>query len=197
MKHGYITFTWLVGLFMLAAIYSSPPGRAVTLQQVISRENTTFSLTTNLMNVGLDGNVYLANAGSGDSYLMRLSLTGANKNGAVLATEAASGVAANASGIIATSHGHYAHCVNIYNSQFALQATQNNFNGSDFNAPDDVEVGASGNFYGLDQKSNRILEISPQGHDPQYLQLSRPIGDGEFLSRLRIEPALHPLCELQ
>ena len=65
MKHGHITFTWLVGLFMLAAVFSASPGRAVTLQQVISRENTEFNLTTNLMAVGLDGNVYLTNWGPG------------------------------------------------------------------------------------------------------------------------------------
>ena len=167
MKRHTLISRWLVGLLLLAGIYCSSPARAqVTLQQVISRENTEFNLTTNEMAVGLDGNVYLTNWGpgnDGDSYLMRINLNGTQKGGAVVNTEAATGVTANASGIIATSHGHYAHCVNIYNSQFALQATQNNFNGSNYDAPADVEVGASGNFYGLDQWNNRILEINSQG----------------------------------
>ena len=160
MKYIPVPFTWLVGLLLLTSIYYSPPARAVTLQQVLSRENSAFSLTTPIVNVGLDGNVYLAyGVEGGDSYVMRLSPTGANKTGAMINTEDATGVAANANGIIATSHAHFAHCVNILNSQFALQATQTNFNNSNYDAPADVEVGASGNFYALDQRSNRILEI--------------------------------------
>ena len=96
--------------------------------------------------------------GGRQQYVMRVGPTGTPKAGSVLNTEALSSVAANANGIIATAHGHFAHCVNIYNSSFTLLASVNSFNGSNYDAPADVEVGdQSGNFYALDQWNNRIL----------------------------------------
>ena len=164
MKHGFVHVTWLVGLLMLTGMYCASPARAQSpLQQVVSRENTDFSLTAMAMNVGEDGNVYVGNPAGGSSYIMRVSPTGTPKAGSVLNTEALSSVAANSNGIIATAHAHFAHCVNIYNSSFTLLASVSSFNGSNYDAPADVEVGdQSGNFYALDQWNNRILEISGQ-----------------------------------
>ena len=137
----------------------------MTLQQVVSRENAEFSLTTSIINVGEDGNVYLGNwdQSLGNSYVMRIGTNGSGKVGSVLNTEALTSVAANANGIIATAHGHYAHCVNIYNSNFQLLASNDSFNGVNFDAPADVEVGdQSGDFYALDQWNNRIVRLSGQ-----------------------------------
>ena len=83
MKRNTLTSLWLVGLLMLAGMYCSPRARAqVTLQQVVSRENTEFSLTTPDWNVGVDGNVYLCNwdQAGGNSYVMRLSANGTPKD---------------------------------------------------------------------------------------------------------------------
>ena len=165
MKHAFPHVTWLVGLLLLAGMYCSPPVRAVTLQQVVSRENSEFLLTTPIMNVGEDGRVYLGNwdQGQGNSYTMHINTDGTGKLGSVLGTEAQSSVAANANGIIATAHAHFAHCVNLYDSNFDLLASVNCFNGVNYDAPADVEVGdQSGDFYALDQWSNRIVSLSGQ-----------------------------------
>ena len=163
MKRTPVSFICLVGL-LLAAIVSFLPARAqVTLQQVVSRENVEFNLTTPSWSVGLDGNVYLCDPDqAGGTYVMRLSTAGANKIGSALPTECGGAVAANANGIIAVAHGHFADCVKLYDTNFNLLATTTGFNGCDYDAPGDIEVGASGNFYALDQRSNRIVCISGQ-----------------------------------
>ena len=85
------------------------------------------------------------------------------KIGSVLTTEAGSSVAANANGIIAVAHAHFAHCVKLYNSNFNLLATVTSFNGSNYDAPADVEVGEqSGNFYALDNGTTAFSSISGQ-----------------------------------
>ena len=103
-------------------------------------------------------------------------------------------VAANANGIIAVGHAHFADCVKLYDPNFNLLATVTGFNGSNYDAPADVEVGASGNFYGLDQWNNRIFCISGQsGNYGQILATySYPSQAGRrpLLSRLRSDKTL-------
>ena len=158
-------FRW-AGLYLLALILLVLPASAVTLQQVISRENSAFSLTNTIMNVGKDGKVYIANPSGGTSFVMRINTDGTQKGGGVLPVESLNGVAANANGIIATANAHFARSVNLYTPSFATIASVGGFLGSDqvgWDGPADVEVGASGDFYGLDQHNNRILRINPSG----------------------------------
>ena len=164
MKHVHFSSLWLAGLLFLAAMAGPLPTRAQTLQQVISRENSAFSLLTMSWNVGLDGNVYFCDENAGmSSYLLRLTTTGSQKTGTLLATEAAGAVAANANGIIAVCHGHVTADVKLYDANFNLLGTASGFNGSQYNEPSDVEVGEqTGNFYALDSLNNRIIEISGQ-----------------------------------
>jgi len=167
MKRIHMAMLLQAGL-LLACLCCALPVWAVTLQQVVSRENTEFNLTTPAMGVGRDGKVYLCNwnQNTGHSYILRINANGTQKGGSVVSTEAAVGVAANANGTIATAHGHFAHCVNVYDANFSLLGSVNSFLVSDavgWDAPGDVQVGASGDFYGLDQHNNRIIRISPQG----------------------------------
>ena len=166
MQRKTLTSLWLTGLLMLVGMYCINPARAqVTQQQVVSRENSEFNLATPDWNIGMDGNVYFTNwdQAAGNTYVMRLTPAGAQKIGSVLTTEAGVSVAANANGIIAVGHVHFADCVKLYNSSFNLLATVTGFNGSNYDAPAAVETGdQSGNFYALDQWNNRILEISGQ-----------------------------------
>ena len=162
--HGFVFR--LAGLLLLAGMFGSSGARAqVSLQQVVSRENAEFSLTTPYWNIGADGNVYLCNwdQAANNSCIMRIGANGTPKYTTVLYTEAGCSVAANANGIIAVAHQHFAACVKLYDPELNLLATVTGFNSSNFDAPADVEVGEqSGDFYALDQWNNRILRISGQ-----------------------------------
>ena len=161
MKRHANSFIWLAGLLILAGMSSSPPARAQqpTLQQVISHENPAFDLTTDSWGVGLDDNAYLCNTSPG-YYFMRVNSTGTQKNGIVIGSGGAVAVTANANGVIAVACDWFFHCVNLYDTNFNLLTSVTNFNGTDYTSPDDVEVGASGDFYGLNQDSNEVIQIA-------------------------------------
>ena len=135
---------------------------AVSLEQIISRENPAFDCRTSTFAIGRDGNVYFSN---GTGYVLRMTRDGKERMGAVLA-EAANGVAANSDGIIGVAHGHFQHSVRTYGKDFAFIGTATDFLNNDtvgWQSPADVQVGASGDFYGVDQNRDRIVRVSPTG----------------------------------
>ena len=135
---------------------------AVTLEQIISREDPTFDCRLAAMAFGRDGMVYLASSGN-NSYALRMAPDGSNKFGGAT-VYALSNIAANTDGIIATANGHFAHKVALYDKSFTNFDAVTDFLVSDnvgWDAPCQVDVGASGDFYGLDQHRDRILRISP------------------------------------
>ena len=72
---------------------------------------------------------------------------------------------ADASGLIASSNGHFSHQVAIYDKEFQKVNAVTDFLVSDqvgWDAPASVEVGASGDFYALDHHRDRILQIDAE-----------------------------------
>ena len=135
---------------------------AVTLEQIISRENPAFDCRTAQFSVGRDGNVYFSN---NSGYVLRMTRDGQERMGAILAG-AANGVAANADGIIGVAHGHFQHSVRTYRPDFSFIGAVADFLNDDivgWQAPTDVQVGASGDFYGADYSRHRIVRVSPSG----------------------------------
>ncbi len=168
-------------LFLLLAALL--PLRATTLEQVISRENPNFDCQRARLTAGRDGQVYLCSPGN-TSYVLRVTPDGLRKFGGAV-EESAGDAVANADGVVAVSHGHFAHKVSVHDTTLTKVAECNDFLVSDavgWDATDWVAVGASGDFYGADLHRDRIVRVSPQGklvtsyaipHDP-------PKGEGNI-----------------
>ncbi len=147
----------------------------IKLEQIISRENPAFQCENAGMTVGRDGRVYLASGGT-PSFVMRLDRDGRGKAG-ISVGYALTGVAANAEGVLATSHAHFSHKVAIYDKTFKEVVSAEDFLVNDqvgWDAPGHLEAGAR-DFYGLDQHRNRIVRLDAVGkvlqsyaipHDP-------------------------------
>jgi outer membrane protein assembly factor BamB len=73
---------------------------------------------------------------------------------------------ANARGIIATAHRHFAHAVDLYDPATQRVRSIADFLNNDqvgYHAPLRVEAGTSGDFFAVDQNRNRVLRIDADG----------------------------------
>ncbi len=165
-------------LAALALLFTIGSLQAVELRQVVSREHPTIEGTGRGLTIGRDGFVYIFGTRNNKGYVLRISRDGTNKFG-FPTRYAITGVAANANGVVATSNAHFAKSVNTYDRRGNKLGTVGGFTGNDkfgWNAPGFIEVGASGDFYALDQHVNRVVQVSPDGR----LVKSYPIrADGE------------------
>jgi hypothetical protein len=117
------------------------------------------------LTVGRDGMVYLTSAGQDTGYILRVSRDGRDKLGSA-SVPAIHNATADAGGLIAGTHGHFSHQVALYSREFQKLQAVTDFLVSDqvgWDAPASVEVGAGGNFYGLDHHRDRILQIDAHG----------------------------------
>ncbi|MGD0678874.1 MAG: hypothetical protein ABSC94_26005 [Polyangiaceae bacterium] len=135
--------------------------RAEEIVRVVSHEDPGLNVATSHLGVGSDGRVYL----SSGQYVLRVERDGSRPVGSPVrpATWAAT---ANADGIVATASGHFQHSVFLWDPQFQPLGAVDDFLVSDrveWWAPCDVEVGSSGDFFGIDPNRNRILRIKPSG----------------------------------
>ena len=180
---------------------TAPGAGAVKLEQIISREDPAFNCAKAELAVGRDGWVYLASGGKG-SFVLRISPEGRDKFGAALADEAISGATANAQGVMASAHGHFAARVSLHDLSFTKTSEARGFLVSDavgWDAPAHVDVGVSGDFYALDQHRDRVLRISPQGKVLKEHALGHePAGSGGRASMFRVcekLASLYVLCQ--
>ncbi len=163
MRHSSATAGVLAFLLPLFGLLST--AQAVSLEQVISREEPTFDVARARLTVGRDGMAYLCSGGN-NSYLLRLSRDGKDKLGSAI-VYAAHNATANAQGVIASANAHFGHKIRLYDKDFKGFAEVPDFLVSDqagWDAPAHVEAGPSGDFYGIDQHRDRILRIDPAGH---------------------------------
>jgi outer membrane protein assembly factor BamB len=168
--------------FCLALLATVSPARAVTLEQIISREHAKFDCTKSRLSVGVDGNVYLSSPTSGDGYVLRVSRDGSKKLGG-RSPSALGNATANREGVIASANAHFNHAVTLYDTNFRQFAACSDFLVNDtvqWDAPARVEAGASGDFYGLDQHRSRILRIKPDGTIKLVYALPKEIKATDF-----------------
>jgi len=154
-------WVFAMGLPILAGAQDA--AKPVKLEQIVSREDPSFNCAGAIMNVGRDGNVYLGYHGHA-SYIIRLSPDGKVKSAAAPGVEAMCNVTANADGVVAGSHAHFAASVYLYDKNFKITDRVGGFLVSDavgWDACAHVDVGVSGDFYGMDQHRNRVLRITP------------------------------------
>jgi len=177
----------------VSALAQDAAAKSVKLEQIISREDPTFNCTVAVMNVGRDGNVYLGNAGSA-SYIMRLSPDGQVKSASAAGVEAMCNAIANADGVVAGSHAHFAAAVWLYDANFRRIDKVGGFLVNDqvgWDACAHVDVGASGDFYGMDQHRDRVVRITPQGKIIKEIGLASDFED----PNLGTLGQMHRVCE--
>ncbi len=177
-RHTLAAFAAALLLAPLATLHAAP---AVTLEQIISREDPKFDCAGAVLTVGRDGNVYLSSSVQG-GYILRVSRDGGQKLGGD-AVYAMFNATANTAGVIASANAHFNHSVNLYDRNVKQFAACNEFLVSDtvgWDAPIHVEAGASGDFYGLDQHRLRILRISPAGKVVQVYTVPKEPQPREF-----------------
>jgi len=146
----------------LAAEDKSAGLAPLKLQQIISREDPKFNCARASLTIGRDGMVYLTSAGHDSGYILRVSRDGRDKLGGE-SVPAIHNATADAGGLIAASHGHFSHQAAIYDKEFHKTQAVTDFLVNDevgWDAPGSVEAGTSGDFYGLDQHRNRILQLN-------------------------------------
>lgn len=152
--------------FFVLALACAPAcsSSAVTLEQIVSHENPAFNPVAARMVVGRDGMVYLYHARSltESGYLLRLARDGSAKTGTLIAYSN-SGVAANAAGTYVVAETHFAHAATTYDSEFKRIAAVTEFENSNYDAPQHVEAGASGDFYAADLRGKRIVRFTAAG----------------------------------
>ena len=137
------------------------PASGLEVEQFISREDPSFNVVSAQMGVGRDGNLYFS---SGD-YVLRMNRDGTGRKGGK-ATFALTGIAANDRGVFATANAHFSHSLNVWKPDFTKIGSVTDFLNNDtvqWNSPYDVQAGASGMFYGIDQNRNRIVSVSATG----------------------------------
>jgi len=137
----------------------------VTVEQVISHENAAFNLmhARSTMVVGFDGLVYIGNSFEYTGYVIRLKRDGSEKFGGQI-HYAMTGIGANANSIFAVSSAHFSRRITLFDANLREYGFQAPFLVSDnvgWNAPANMCVGESGDFYGIDQHTNKIFRISP------------------------------------
>jgi outer membrane protein assembly factor BamB len=137
------------------------PAKAKEMTRVISREHPAFDIARSRLAVGRDGRVYLAS----DHFVLGMEPDGSRKIGGVV-TDSLWMAAANADGVIATANAHFNHSVNLWGRDLQPVGGVSDFLVSDeveFRSPTDVEVGESGDFYGLDPNRRRIVRVAAPG----------------------------------
>jgi outer membrane protein assembly factor BamB len=163
---------------LLGILAAWPIGSAAEerLEQIISREDVRFNCGNAGFTIGRDGMVYLCSGGN-NSFVLRMTRDGRDKFGQAI-VYAAKNATANADGVVASANAHFAAQVAIYDRALQKVTELKEFLVNDavgWEAPAGVEVGASGDFYGLDQHRDRIVRLSPAGkllavytlpHDP-------------------------------
>jgi hypothetical protein len=157
-------FVLAAGWFVAAAALAFAPVRGEVLETIVSREAPTFDCLQAVMTVGRDGNVYLSSVVRDGGFILRISRDGGRRFGGD-AVYAMANATANAAGIIASANAHFNHSVNLYDDRMKRLAACGDFlnEGSGWDAPGRVDAGASGDFYGIDQRRARILRIDATG----------------------------------
>ena len=163
---GYIIRRCFVLLMLALAFFGMlymPPLSAITLEQVVSREDPAFNISGSRMQAGRDGLLYFSFGGN-PGYVLRIARDGSSKLGGptVYAVTAA---AANAAGIFVTGNAHFSSSVNLYSPTFqhiiGLKAFINN-DTVGYDSPCSVEAGEE-DFYAAGQHENRIVRFSAAG----------------------------------
>ncbi len=136
------------------------------------------------MNIGKDGQVYLA----GDGYILHCNRDGSN---AVIGAggHALQNATANSQGIIAAAHAHFSKDVTLLDADFNTISRFTRIDDYNFTSPAEVAVGTSNDFYVLDQGRDQIIRFHPDGIRCAIYRIPHEQYEDKrfgFLTRLRV-----------
>jgi len=166
---------WLCAAFMIGFfVWCGFPARAVTLEKVISREDPGFDTASARMVAGRDGRVYFSHIGD-PGYALSMLPDGSARLGFAMghATELP---AVNADGTYCLRQAHFAHTAVVKTREGITLGSFSDLNNDNYDAPLDIAVGASGDFYLLDGRTtNRIIRLSGKtGKAVGFFPLPKP-----------------------
>ena len=154
-----MTRIWRSATLAIAIMSAAGLAAAASLEQIVSREHPDFHVANARLTVGRDGLVYL----SSGKYLLRLRPDGTGRSDADTMHYASNGIAANRDGLTVEAQGHFAHTAAIFDAGFRRVAGFAELNNENFDAPQCVQAGPSGDFYACDGRAWRIVRLSPAG----------------------------------
>ncbi len=145
----------------------------VTLEQVISREHPSFDPAKARLSDTLSGRIYASHGVSGGGFVLEMNLDGTEKAGFPVGhiQEVA---AVNREGNYALREAHFAGAVSFYDSHHQFLGRFKNFKNENYDAPQVVEAGESGDFYALDNGNSRIVRLKPSGEAVKYFPVATP-----------------------
>ena len=132
---------------------------AITLEQVISRENSGFNTENARLIAGRDGRVYLSSTAD-PGYVISMNPDGTDRRGFAIG-HANELTAVNKTGAYALRQAHFAHTAALFNADGRQFGTFTDLDNQNYDAPQDIAVAASGDFYLLDGRyTNRIIRLN-------------------------------------
>jgi hypothetical protein len=153
-----------VAIILLSAVslHAAVPSPPVQIEAVINREAPQFSAATADLVAGRDGQVYLSCPGSGSGYYLTMKPDGSEKRGSLVGH--AEGISAvNAQGVRAHRLGHFAHTAAFYAADGTRLGANSEFDNTNYDAPQTIAVGASGDFYAIDRFAKRVVRLDSAG----------------------------------
>ena len=151
---------WLVATFIIGLFaWCGTPVGAVTLEKVISREDPGLNTAAARMVVGRDGRIYFSHAGD-PGYALSMLPDGSARLGFAMghSTELP---AVNAEGTYCLRQSHFAHTAVVITRDGKTLGSFSDLNNENYDSPQDIAVGASGDFYLLDGRTtNRVIRLS-------------------------------------
>ena len=157
-------------MFAIQALIT--PASSITVEKIISREHPAFDTASARLVAGYDGRIYLSGGGHGGGYFLSLKPDGSDKFGRSLA-HATDIQGASSTGHYALRMSHFAHTLAIFRADGTETGRNATFDNRNFDAPQWVEAGASGDFYAVDGHINRIVRIDVRGQVTGVYSISR------------------------
>ncbi len=172
-----------LAVLLLATAAPAPAPAQTRVETVISREAPQFNAANADLVAGRDGRVYLSCPGSGSGYVLSMAPDGSAKLG-LLVGHAEGVTAVNVQGTRAHRLGHFAHTAAFIAADGTRLGANTEFDNTNYDGPQTIGVGPSGDFYALDRFAKRVVRLDAAGRPVKVYT----IPDGNAFSLRVCEP---------
>ena len=145
---------------LLAGAFATTMNRAgaVTIEQTISREDPRFDAISSKVVVGRNGLIYISHSDD-PGYILRMKPDGTDLHGYPM-VHAEQVWAVNADGIEMSGLAHFSHTAATYDLDRNQIGTFTDFNNDNYDAPQWVSCGPSGDFYALNARVGALVRLN-------------------------------------